>query len=170
MAPGGATRSFPTLGGTSVKSAFSFLSRLPSADQPGLWIAVPDVISFVDNVLAAFDQGVDSEAKVFPAGWLSLRVTGRSRALLGMQRFNVSGMVEVSLIGRPDGYGLIRLVEQLTLREGGALHWGQSNGMARFIDLEAVYGNARIDTWKAAQRVLGGDTFTNHFMRRCELA
>jgi hypothetical protein len=124
----------------------------------------------VDTVLAAFDQGVNSEDKVFPAGWLSLRVTGRTNAYLGMERFNTNGMIEVVLIGRPDGYGLVRLVEQLARNEGGALHWGQSNGMLRFIDLESAYGNESLDKWKATQRALGGDTFTNIFMRRCGLA
>jgi hypothetical protein len=170
MAGGGTSRAFPTLGGTAVESAFSFFPTVPSLDQPGLQVAVPDAISFIDTVLAAFDQGVNSENKIFPAGWLSLRVTGRTDALLGMERFERSGMVELSLIGRPDGYGVVRLVEQLTRTQGGALHWGQSNGMVRFIDLESTYGNVRIDKWKAAQRVLGGDTFTNLFMRRCGLA
>jgi hypothetical protein len=170
MAGGGTDRIFPTLGGTSVDSAFSFFPTVPSLNQPGLQVAVPDAVSFVDTVLAAFDQGVNSESKIFPAGWLSLRVTGRTAALLGMERFDLNGMVEVSLIGRPDGYATVRLVEQLTRNEGGALHWGQSNGMIRFIDLESTYGNVRLDKWKAAQRALGGDTFTNLFMRRCGLA
>ena len=133
-------------------------------------MVVPDAISFVDTILGVFDQGVNSENKVFPAGWLSLRVTGRTTAFLGMERYDPSGMIEVSLFGRPDGYATIRLVEQLTRNEGGALHWGQSNGMVRFIDLESTYGNDRIDKWMAAQRFLGGDTFTNLFMRRCGLA
>lgn len=170
MAGGGTARTFPTLGGTSVESAFSFFPQVPSLDQPGLQVVVPDVISFVDTVLTAFDQGVASDSKRFPAGWLSLRVTGRTIAYLGMERFDPSGMVEVSLIGRPDGAGLVRLVEQLTRTEGGALHWGQSNGMLRLIDLESTYGNARVDSWRAVQRALGGDTFTNLFMRRCGLA
>jgi hypothetical protein len=169
MASSSTARSYPTLGGAAVESAFSFFPSVPSLDQPGLRLSVPDAISFVDTVLAAFDQGVNSEDKIFPAGWLSLRVTGRTKAYLGMERFDTSGMIEVVLIGRPDGHGLVRLVEQLTRNEGGALHWGQSNGMARFIDLESAYGNDRIDKWKAAQRALGGDTFTNIFMRRCGL-
>lgn len=170
MAGGSTERAFPTLGGTSVEAAFSFFPQVPSLDRPGLMVAVPDAVSFVDTVLAVFDQGVDSDSKMFPAGWLSLRVTGRTSAWLGMERFDPSGMVEVSLIGRPDGHGLVRLVEQLARNEGGALHWGQSNGMLRFIDLESTYGNPRIDAWKAVQRALGGGTFTNVFMRRCGLA
>ncbi len=170
MAPGGENRAFPPLGGTSVEAAFSFFRTVPALDQPPLQVVVPDVITFTDSVLAAFDQGVNSEGKVFPAGWFSLRVTGRTAALLGMQRFQPTGMVEVSLIGRPDGYGLVQFVEQIARNQGGALHWGQSNGMMSFLDLEFTYGNSRINKWKTAQRALGGDTFTNLFMRRCGLA
>ncbi len=170
MASSSTSRSFPTLGGTSIEAAFSFFPSVPSLDQPGLSVAVPDVVSFMDSLLAAFDQGVNSDDHILPAGWVSLRVTGRTAAHLGMQRFDRSGMVEVSLIGRPDGYRVVRLVEQLARNAGGALHWGQSNGALRFIDLESAYGNPAIGRWQLAQRALGGDTFTNLFMRRCGLA
>jgi hypothetical protein len=166
MASESTERSVPTLGGTAIEVAFSFFPTVPSLNQPGLNVAVPDVITFMDSVIAALDQGVDSEDRIFPAGWISLRVTGRTAAFLGQQRFDRSGMVEVSLLGRPDGYRIVRLVEQIARQQGGALHWGQSNGAMRFIDLESTYGNSAINVWKATQRALGGDTFTNLFMRR----
>jgi FAD/FMN-containing dehydrogenase len=169
MAPSSTTRTFPPLGGTSIEPAFSFFPTVPALDQPGVQVAVPDVITFIDAVLAAFDRGVDNGA-MFPAGYMSLRVTGRTAALLGMQRFDRNGFVEVSLIGRPDGYALVQLVEQIARHQGGALHWGQSNGMMDFLDLEAHYGNPNINKWMAVQRRLGGETFTNNFMRRCGLA
>jgi hypothetical protein len=168
MAPG--STAFPPLGGTSIEPAFSFFTTVPALDQPGVQVAVPDVITFIDAVLAAFDRAVDSDARMFPAGYISLRVTGRTKALLGMQRFDRNGFVEVSLLGRPDGYALVQLVEQIARHQGGALHWGQSNGMMDFLDLEAHYGNPNINKWKAAQQRLGGETFTNNFMRRCGLA
>src|SRR5690348_11583684 len=90
---------FPTLGVTSIDPAFSFYPTVPSIDQPGLQYAVPDVITFVDSVLAEFDRGVNSDNRLFPAGYLSLRVCGRTAALLGMQRFDRNGLVEVSLLG-----------------------------------------------------------------------
>jgi hypothetical protein len=152
VAPGGTSRSFATLGGTSVEAAFNF----------------PDAIKFVDSMLAALDQGVDRD-KAFPAGWLSLRVTGRTTAFLGMQQFERTGTFEVSLIGTPDDYGIVRRIEQLTL-EGdwlGALHWGQSLGLMMSGNVQRFYRN--LDKWRSAQRQLGGKTFTNEFMRRCGL-
>jgi hypothetical protein len=172
MAGSGQTeRGFKTLEGTAVEAAFSFFPTVPSQDQPGLQIVVPDAISFVDKVLNVFDQHVNNEdAPMFPAGWLSLRVTGRTEAFLGMERFQRNGTVELVLFGRPDGYAIVQEIERLALDAGGTLHWGQSNGMISFLDLEQGYGNTRIDKWKDAQRKLGGDTFVNLFMKRCGLA
>ena len=44
-------RGFETLVGTAVEAAFSFYPTVPSQDQPGLQIVVPNAISFVDKVL-----------------------------------------------------------------------------------------------------------------------
>jgi hypothetical protein len=121
-------------------------------------------------MLKAFDQGVDSDGKVFPAGWVSVRVTGQTGALLGMQQFEPTGFVEVSLIGTPDDYDVMQLVERLARERGGTLHWGQSNGLLQPTDLEFYYGRAQLDQWKAVQAKLGGKTFTNTFMRRCGLS
>ena len=169
MAPGGEERAFPPLGTASVEPAFSFFREVPAANQPGLNVVVPDAITFVDDLLDTFDQAVASDDRVFPSGWISLRVTGRTRALLGMQRFERSAMVEISLIGRPDGFDLINVVEQLARQHGAALHWGQANARMNFADLESNFGNNRIDIWKAVQQQLGGATFTNLFMQRVGL-
>ena len=163
-------RGFETLDGSAVEAAFSFYKVLPAAEPSGLYITVPDVITFIDSVLDAFDNSVDSPDKAFPAGYLSLRVCGRTDALLGMERFDRNAMVEVVLISSPDGYHLVRQVEEIARNQGAALHWGQSNGLMEFIDLEFVYGNSRIDRWRAVQRQLGGETFTNYFMQRCGLS
>jgi len=198
MVPGGTARLFPPLGGTAVEPSFSFFSRVPAADQPGLQVAVPDVITFVNALLASYDRaifGIPSWVPLdgqpfshagqaaavlslvpgvllppkYPAGWISLRVTGRTAALLGMQRFDRTGFVEISLLGRPHGYELVRQAETIARNQGAALHWGQSCGMMSFLDLEANYGNNRIDRWKAVQRQLGGRTFRNRFMERLGL-
>jgi hypothetical protein len=169
MAGGGTTRSFPTLGGTSIESAFSFYATLGNGDGGPPPVTVPDVITYANAALAEFDRGVES-MRVFPAGWFSLRVCGKSSALLGMERFDRNGMVEVSLIGNPDDYGVVQRLEQITRNQGGALHWGQSNGFMTLTDLEFAYGKARLDIWRAKQQALGGDTFTNLFMKRCGLA
>ncbi len=151
MAPAGTKRSVPTLGGTAIEAALDFPNALP----------------FIDALLALFDRGVDRG--VFPAGWLSLRVTGRTTALLGMQQFDRTATVEMSLIGRPDGYGTVIAVEALARIHGAALHWGESNGMIMPADLVRFYGNPALASWRAHQRFLGGATFTNRLVTRCGL-
>jgi hypothetical protein len=158
-------RSQPPLGGTSTEPSFSFFRDLPDGQHN-----VPDVITFIDSGLTAFDQGVDSEEVILPAGYISLRVTGRTQALLGMQRFDRTGFVEIAMIRAPDGARLIRQVEDIARFQGGNLHWGQANGRMDFLQLEATFGNNRINTWKDTQAALGGSTFTNNFMRRLHLA
>jgi len=160
MAPGGTTRPFRILNVTSVEPVFSFYSR---SDHPGA-----DVITFIEAVFGALRQAVDRD-RVFPVGYLTLRVTGKTEALMGMQRFDRNGHVELSLMGNPDDYEVVRRVERIALENGGALHWGQSNGLMTFRDLGVAYGTSNISKWLAAQRLLGGDTFTNSFMRRCGL-
>ena len=111
----------------------------------------------------------------FPASWISLRVTGRTKALLGIQHFDPTGLLEVVLIGKPDDDDLVRELEQIALDQCGFLHWGESTGLLDFPSLKAAYQKTHldlvaIDKWKTAQRELGADTFTNLFMRRCGLA
>jgi hypothetical protein len=160
MAPGDPTRSFPMLGITSLEPAFSFH---PRTDHPGA-----DVITFVDAVLRIVDEGVERD-RVFPGGYVALRVTGRTDALLGMERFERNGHVEFSLVGNPDDYELVRRIQQMALDMGGTLHWGQSNGLMTFREVGAAYGDANIALWRQYQQILGGGTFTNFFMKRCGL-
>jgi hypothetical protein len=163
------------LGVTSVEPAFSFF---PRSDHPGA-----DVIAFIDAVLDLLERGIpDTHGWVgslefrsqgreimIPAGYLSLRVTGETKALLGMERFDRNGMVELSLFGNPDDYALMRRVEQLALEMGGALHWGQSNGLMTIADVSGAYSPSAITKWQSVQEELGGRTFTNFFMKRSGL-
>ena len=73
-----------------------------------------------------------------------------------MQRFDRTGTVEVSLVGTQDMCAVVRLLEQITRDQGGALHWGQSNGQPTFLDLEATYPTTSLTKWRDAQRTLGG--------------
>jgi FAD/FMN-containing dehydrogenase len=166
-APSRPVRGFPTLGGTAVEAAFSFFPDIPSPAQPLETVTVPDVITFVNDVLHRLDQYVDD--KVFPAGWLSLRVTGRTSALLGMQQFDPTGTFEIVLIGNPDDYAVVQELEKMAIDHGGALHWGESNGFLRSSGLEVYFLATSLDKWRAAQRSLGKDTFRNVFMQRCGL-
>ena len=130
--------------------------------------AAPPATSAIVGVAGGTVLGPGGAMVVVPAGGLSAERRSRYRSL---QSAHPRCPAVRQRPGRSlhDGYGIVRLVEQLTRNAGGALHWGQSNGMLRFIDLESTYGDPTIDKWKAAQRMLGGDTFTNLFMQRCGL-
>ena len=61
-----------------------------------------------------------------------------------MERFERNGHVELALVGNPDDYDLVRRMQRITRDLGGALHWGQSNGMMTPRDVEAIgYGEDR---------------------------
>ena len=107
------------------------------------------------------DNGVDNIQNLYPAGYLSLRVTGKTSARLGMQQFSRTGHVEMTMIARPDGNEIINRLESLALRHGAILHWGQSNGMMTAADVERSFGRVNIDRWRSVQRAIGGDTFIN---------
>jgi hypothetical protein len=159
------TVTFGLLGVTSIEPAFPF----------------KDAINYVNSALAQFDQGIPNN--IFPAGYLSLRASGPTSALLGMQQFgelptdqrdtdefpNVTGSVEVSLLGNGDDFGVIESLERMALTQGGILHWGQSNGLMNGLDVQERFQPA-ITKWKAARQQLDTKgTFTNLFMQRCNL-
>jgi hypothetical protein len=92
----------------------------------------PRVITFVDRLLQRVDDlanGIlDNGTPRAFAGYLSLRYTADSFALLGMQRFNPTVSFEVAGLGRVHGTEpFLRAIEADAVSLGGALHWGQRN-------------------------------------------
>jgi D-arabinono-1,4-lactone oxidase len=109
--------------------------------------ADPRYIDFVDK-LGAMAPGA------LQAGYISLRYSRRSRALLSMH--NVSSdhavSIEVSTLkGLRGSAAWIEYVLAETRARGGRPHWGQQNHPTA-ADTQALYG-ARLDRWRA---VLGG--------------
>jgi hypothetical protein len=162
---------YKVMSGNPFGTAFSLL-QVTSMEAGFLF---HDAISYVNSLLETFDAGIPQN--IFPAGYVSLRACGPTAALLGMEQFgsigadafpDVTGMVEISLLGNSDDFGVIRQAEQLALSQGALLHWGQSNGLMTAFDVQERYPN--VAKWMAAQRILGSATFTNLFMRRCALA
>jgi hypothetical protein len=158
MTGGGALgSSYPIFGITSIEPALAFT----------------DSIAFIDALLDMFDSEVTTNK--FPGGYISLRVTGQTKASLGMQQFERTGAVEVSLLGTADAFDLIKKVESMALAKGALLHWGQSNGLMTAKELDSRFPDTpefpgRLDKWRAVQASLGGNTFTNLFMKRVGLA
>jgi hypothetical protein len=164
MAPAAARllRGFPVLGCTSVEVAF----RFPRPDPETRRARLPDAIEFLQSVLNLFDS--DVVRAVFPAGWIWLRLIGRTDALLGMQQFDLSGMIEVTLICNQDAYDTVQELQRLAIARGGLLHWGQSNGLLTAQDVASQFPLS-LSTWSGIQRTRGGRTFRNRFMDRCRL-
>jgi hypothetical protein len=135
--------------------------------------ALPQAMAYINNLLTFLDAEV--QARKYPTGYLSLRTCGRTAALLGMQQFGrengpvnqSTGTVEMALLNTGTGVDTIRIAEIMALGQGGLLHWGQSNGF--LVAQQVQQGYPRLATWQAMQRILGGKTFTNLFMKRCGL-
>jgi len=110
----------------------------------------------------------------FPGGYISLRVTGQIKALLGMQRFDRMGAVEVAMLCTDTARDMNKQVESMALDQNALLHWGQTNGLMTANDVNSRFGPSghipgRLGKWRAAQATLGGSTFVNSFMKRCGL-
>jgi hypothetical protein len=150
---------------------------------------------FIDCVLLQFLQKIypPDRAPVvggrprYPAGYVSLRLCGKTDAFLGMQNHDPTAMIEVSLLGNEADVKMLEDVQELALGhrpmfanfsespplKPGRLHWGQALGRLKKADVARTYAKSNPDAWKAwkaAQRRLGGTTFTNELMRRCGLA
>jgi hypothetical protein len=80
-------------------------------------------IQFINDVLARWGT--------IAAGYISVRFTRtRSPALLGMQRYDNTVAVELTVIyGLPDGQGTVNALLDLRRQYGAIAHWGQNNNM-----------------------------------------
>ncbi|MEP7143661.1 MAG: hypothetical protein ABI707_12355 [Ferruginibacter sp.] len=163
----------------AVMDRFSYLdkSEQVNVDSIEVFFDANDtkVIAFVDSLLL-FEIAQELSGKVF-IGYISLRFTTFTRALIGMQRFTRTVAVEVS--GLADAGGsrpLIDFALRLAANPnfGGIVHWGQRNNQtmdmvqSRFGDsLSFPAGN--LHTWR---RQLSGITdngrlngFSSNFTR-----
>ncbi len=106
------------------------------------------LVAFVDAVLD-FEMRQQNTGRAF-AGWLSLRFTGRTRALLGMQQFDTTCAVEIAgLLGVSGTRELIGFADALALRLGALVHWGQRNTLT-MAQLQARFGDGPVTAPSAA--------------------
>jgi FAD/FMN-containing dehydrogenase len=134
-----------------------------------------DAIAFIDEMLDRIDKTITvgpvvSGGKRLPAGYISLRVSGKTSALLGMQRLPMSAHVEISMLDTAHDEGWIETAQQVAIDGGGVLHWGQSLGKLTAADVKKQYGK-QLETWKKVRKALNGNamTFVNAFMTRLGL-
>jgi hypothetical protein len=140
----------------------------------------PMLIAFVDALLA-FEIGQETmDGKAF-VGYISMRFTGPTRALIGQERFPLTCAVEVA--GLRDVTGVTELIDfaitlALDSNFSGIMHWGQRNESTR-AHIEERFGDTLTDrtgtlhTWRAALSRLTEhgrlDGFSSAFTRRTGL-
>lgn len=121
----------------------------PNADSIEVFFDATDpmLIAYVDALLAfEIGQEVAAVPDAF-VGYISLRFTGPTRALIGQQRFPLTCSVEVS--GLRDVTGVTKLIDfaiMLALDSNfkGILHWGQRNESTR-AHVEERFGDTLAD-------------------------
>lgn len=100
-------------------------------------------------------------------GYLSLRFTRRSSALLAMQRWDLTAHVEIAFLKDLRGsLPALRELQEAAVRRGGTVHWGERNTIGR-AEVEATF--PELPAWrKQLAQVLGagGEVFDNDFCHR----
>lgn len=115
------------------------------------------------DLFPAFERSARAGRTV--AGYVSLRFTRRSSALLAMQQWDHTCAVEVALLKGIDGNAeVLHALEVAALARGGTIHWGQRNTT----DLAAVAASyPGLQRWRACLAEIIGDsdpaTFDNAF-------
>lgn len=140
----------------------------------------PMLIAYVDALLA-FEIGQEVNAGRAFVGYISLRFTGPTRALIGQQRFSRSCAVEVA--GLRDVSGVTELIDfaitlALDRNFNGILHWGQRNESTR-VHIQERFGDTLEDQsgnlhrWRSALGRITEhgklDGFSSAFTRRTGL-
>lgn len=102
----------------------------------------PNLIEFI-NALIAYEISQENVGKAF-VGYACLRFTGKTRALIGMEKYEHTCAVEIAGLADVSGTGelidfAVRLCLDKTFR--GILHWGQRNN-SKWTDIEDRFGDS----------------------------
>ena len=128
-------------------------------------VNAPNFLSTIDSILSI----IDANGNVF--GYLSLRFTGATQSLLGMQQATLNCSAELSILkGVADNDTVLKAVQNLVITSGGRLHWGQRNEQLTPGVLAGMLYPS-LANWSAARATLlgGATTFDNVFTRRLGL-
>ena len=89
--------------------------------------AAGDHVDFVNDDLFPLFEHMAARGVVV-GGYVSLRFTRRSRATLGMQRWDPTCHIEIALLqGVRGNTPILQALEAAAVARGGAVHWGQLN-------------------------------------------
>jgi hypothetical protein len=123
-----------------------------------------------DELLPMIDGYVAAHG--YLVGWIAIRFTGPTQALLGMQRWNPTVAIEVAVLrGTAHADALLRGVQTFAIRHGGTVHWGQQIDLGP-AEIEAMY--PELPVWRTQLRLLAPDqtglcTFDNDACRQLGL-
>jgi hypothetical protein len=140
-----------------------FRSRSTELIFPGNTPAYLDYLSVLVNAGENFRQ----------AGYISLRFSAPSRALISMHSFSAPYVVSIEvacLAGLEGSKDWVEFAERMAKAFGGRPHWGQEHHFTG-IEVEQLYSDATLERWREALRSVSGTnrTFSNAFSRRCGL-
>lgn len=152
-----------------------------NVDSVEVFFAAGDdrLVAFID-ALIAFEINQELHGKAF-LGYASLRFTGKTDALIGMQRHDTTCSIEIA--GLKDMSGsqeLVEYAERLALNAniGAILHWGQRNN-ATGGDTERLFAaspanpDGQLGAWRNALRTItqngAREGFSSDFTRRTGL-
>lgn len=139
--------------------------------------SIPYTGDYIEIIFDATDErypGFLSEVlleagKCFQAGWISLRPSQKSRALLSMHNVATSHAVSIEvtiLKGLPDNTRFMDFVHNEAVKRGGRPHWGQRNKLNEQ-QVDSLYG-PQLQNWRTALTLVSGSstTFSNNFCRQ----
>ncbi len=146
----------------------------------------PMLIVFIDNLID-FETEQEKRGKAF-VGYASLRYTGKTSALIGMEKYPITCAVEIA--GLKDVSGSVDLIDfaikvSLNKTYKGILHWGQRNNSnespfeTKMSDIEFRFGDGPEEPWgylrvwrNALSRITANgrlDGFSSQFTRQMGL-
>jgi hypothetical protein len=131
------------------------------------------LLDFIDGVLELVDRLQTGTLHPEPAkafvGYICMRYTGGTRALIGMQQWQTTCAVEIACLKYNDVF--FDAVEAKAVELGGNVHWGQRN-QTTMLQVEHFYG-PKLDQWRKvlSKRTDNGqhDLFSTAFSRRTGL-
>lgn len=138
-----------------------FRARATEVMFPGNTRAYLDYLSELTNAHDSYRQ----------AGYISLRFSAPSRALISMLNFPAPYVVSIEvavLSGLEQAEQWVAWAARAGRSFGGRPHWGQEHDLTG-IDVERMY--PALERWREALRSVSGSavTFSNAFTRRCGL-
>lgn len=124
-------------------------------------------VDFVERNI--FTAAADLLARKEAVGvYVTLRFTSSTRALLGIERWTQSCIIEVAGLKRFKGLTtLLQRLQTEAIKAGGTVHWGQRNDMLTAPDVTRSY--PELPRWRESLRQIGGgrpgDQFSTAFTR-----